>query len=137
MPQSVRDQIMAAIAEEVDNGRRAVLLILLAIADQMDGVRETVLGLVNKFDDLEAKVDTLTRGFSVHDRDEVEWRASMFGNLTPPIHIDDHSFVAEARNRRAEDRVLMTEAKKAAVGQGVKLLVAAVVGAVAAKYLGG
>lgn len=116
MPQSVREQIMQAIAKAADDSQRAMLLIMLGLADMMDNVCDTVK-------ETATSVAEFRTSFDAHDAHERAWRAANFHNIPPADHVADHGFTARERVRRAADQELVNEAKKGAANKLGGLLV--------------
>lgn len=116
MPQGIREQIEQAIRDAADAGERTMLLIQLSLADMMSSVRDAT-------EETAKAVSSLRADFGEHDKQERIWREANFRDIDPPTHIADHGFTARERIRRAEDKALMTEAKKGAASQLGKVAV--------------
>lgn len=108
---------MQAIAKAADDSQRAMLLIMLGLADMMerveDGVNETassVSSLCRDFTSHQTK-------FAEHDKWEKEWRDEHFKGIPAEVHVSHHGFVARESQRRADDKALVTEAKKGAANK--------------------
>lgn len=125
MPQSVREQIMGAIAAAKDEGQRVMLLILLAIADQVAEVREMTSETASR---VSAMAGTLTR----HD--------DAMRGIAPEQHIGDHALVGEIgseRRQASEDRrAIVRDARSAIVIKAAEWAAALALGMVGAKLLG-
>lgn len=134
MPQSVLDQIKAAIAGATDAGQRAMLLIMLSLHEMQSDNNDMTAASARQVGDL-------AEAFKRHDEEERKWRDAMFKNIPAETHVADHAYVGPRRRTSdlaaSEASEVRVNVKSNVIGNVVWGLLSAIAAVWVSRYWGG